>query len=105
MKLFVPMIAPVALVGLLAGCEVTNPTTTPTTNVTDLPLMGGYRSPADECEKLGENELTINYLDHTAHLVGCPEDYEGLGVFQVDTGGTEVARIDGWVLFSIPRGY
>lgn len=104
MKPFAPMIVPVALAGLLAGCEVTKPTTTPTTNVTDLPLMGGYRTPADECEKLGENELTINYLDHTADLVACPTDYEGLGVFQTDTGGVEVARIDGWVLFSVPSG-
>lgn len=96
-------LVPVALIGTLAGCEVMNPTTTPTTNVTDLPLMGGYRSPADACEKLGENELTVNYLDHTADLVGCPADYEGLGVFQVDTGGVEVARIDGWVLFSVQR--
>ncbi|SMR81805.1 hypothetical protein SAMN04488030_2227 [Aliiroseovarius halocynthiae] len=104
MKLFAPVIIPAVAFSLVAGCDMGKPTHTPTTNVTDLPLMGGYRTPADECEKLGENELTINYLDHTADLVGCPEGYEGLGVFQVDTGGVEVARINGWVLFSIPRG-
>lgn len=95
--------APLPLIGLFAACELVNPTTTPTTNVTDLPFIGGYRDPADVCEKLGENELTVNYLDHTADLVGCPEDYEGLGVFQIDTGGVEVARVEGWVLFSVAR--
>lgn len=104
MKPFTPVVIPAVAISLMTGCDMGKPAYTPTTNVTDLPLMGGYRTPADECEKLGENELTINYLDHTTDLVGCPEDYEGLGVFQADTGGAEVARINGWVLFSIPRG-
>ena len=70
---------------------------------TTLPVMGGYRDPADQCQQLGESADTVEYLDHTADLVGCPEDYEGLGVFVTETGGVEVARVQGWVLFSVSR--
>ena len=82
--------APLAMIGLLAACETATPYTPP---ATDLPLLGGYRDTADQCQKVGESAATVEYLDHTADLVACPADYEGLGVFQVDTGGVEVARI------------
>ena len=97
MKQLLPLIA----LGLLTACE-TKTTTTQTT--TTLPLFGnGYRADGDQCRRVGESAETVDYLDHTADLVACPEDYEGLGVFITETGGTEVARIDGWVLFSVSR--
>ncbi|MCK8465330.1 hypothetical protein MUY35_15835 [Aliiroseovarius sp. S1339] len=81
-------------IGFLAACETVAP-------ATDLPLMGGYRDVADQCQRVGESAATVEYLDHTADLVACPAEYEGLGVFTHETGGVEVARIDGWVLFSV----
>ncbi|MCK8483508.1 hypothetical protein MUY21_05610 [Aliiroseovarius sp. S2029] len=97
MKQILPLIA----LGLLTACD-TKTTTTQTT--TTLPLFGdGYRADGDQCRRVGESAATVEYLDHTADLVACPEDYEGLGVFQADTGGVEVARIEGWVLFSVSR--
>ncbi|MCK0139673.1 hypothetical protein [Aliiroseovarius sp. F47248L] len=97
MKHLFPLIA----LGLLTACE-TKTTTTQTTTM--LPLFGdGYRADGDQCRRVGESAETVEYLDHTADLVACPEDYEGLGVFQADTGGVEVARIDGWVLLSVSR--
>lgn len=72
---------------------------------TDLPFFGdGYRAEGDMCRRLGESADTIDYLDHTADLVGCPENMENLGVFVTDTGAIEVARKDGYVLYSIPSG-
>lgn len=95
MKQFIPLFA----IGLLAACETAAPYTPP---ATDLPLFGdGYRADGDQCRRVGESAETVEFLDHTADLVACPEDYEGLGVFITETGGTEVARIDGWVLFSV----
>lgn len=97
MKQLFPLIA----LGFLAACETKTAYAPPET---DLPLFGGgYRAEGDQCRRVGESAATVEYLDHTADLVACPEDYEGLGVFQVDTGGTEVTRIDGWVLFSVSR--
>lgn len=72
---------------------------------TTLPFFGdGYRAEGDPCRRLGESADTVEYLDHTADLVGCPEDMENLGVFVTDTGATEVARQDGYVLYSVPSG-
>ncbi|WP_371169384.1 hypothetical protein [Aliiroseovarius sp. 2305UL8-7] len=92
-------IMPIMMVGLLAACETSTPYAPP---ATDLPLFGdGYRAEGDQCRRVGESPETAEFLDHTADLVACPADYEGLGVFQVDTGGVEVARVGEWVLFSV----
>ncbi|MGJ5618330.1 hypothetical protein [Sulfitobacter sp. MF3-043] len=70
-----------------------------------LPFFGdGYRFKGDACRRLGESPETAEYLDHTADLVGCPEGLENLGVFVTDSGAQEVARQDGYILYSVPRG-
>ncbi len=85
----------------LAACEMP----APELPETDLPFFGdGYRADGDQCRNLGESADTIEYLDHTADLVGCPEDMENLGVFVADTGAIEVARKDGYVIYSVPNG-
>lgn len=86
---------------LLIACTPT-PSAPPATS---LPFFGdGYRADGDQCRRLGESSETINYLDHTADLVGCPEDMENLGAFVAETGAIEVFRQDGYVAFSIPSG-
>lgn len=78
--------------------------TTPPLPETSLPFFGaGYRAEGDQCRSLGESADTVEYLDHTADLVGCPEDMENLGVFVSDTGAIEMARQDGYVLYSVPN--
>lgn len=68
-----------------------------------LPFFGdGYRFDGDACRRVGENAFTNQFLDDAADLVGCPEDLENLGVFVLDTGAVEVARVDGTVLYSVP---
>lgn len=77
----------------------------PMAPTTDLPFFGdGYRADGDQCRRIGEDAFTNQFLDDMADLVGCPEDMENLGVFAIDTGGVEVARKDGFVLYSVPRG-
>ena len=63
----------------------------------------GYRDEADQCRQLAETAYTGFSLDDAADLVGCPEGMENLDVFAVETGGLEVARKDGFVLYSVPR--
>ncbi|MEM7473027.1 MAG: hypothetical protein AAF340_16890 [Pseudomonadota bacterium] len=85
------------IAGLITACT---PMTPPET---DLPFFGdGYRAEGDQCRQLGEDAFTGEFLDHTADLVGCPEDMENLGVFITETGAIEVARKDGYILFSVP---
>ena len=75
-----------------------------TTAVDRLPLMGGYRQMGDECVRVGENAMTNQYMDDSADLVGCPEDYEGIGVFQTETAAVQVGAAQGYILFSVPHG-
>lgn len=92
-------LAPVALVPLLVACAPPPPAP-----MDPLPLFGsGYRFKGDACMRVGENDFTNEFLDHTRDLVACPEDLENLGVFVIDTGAEEVARRDGYVLYSVPR--
>ena len=37
-----------------------------------LVFMDGSRSRSDACKRLSENTLMVDYLYHTATLVGCP---------------------------------
>ena len=90
---------PLALLPL-AACDMAP---VPPPPATPLPFFGdGYRAEGDQCRRLGESPVTAEFLDDAADLVGCPEDMENLGVFVIDTGAVEVARIDGFVLYSVP---
>ncbi len=83
---------------MIAACAQPDPVTG-----TDLPFFGdGYRTKGDPCRRVGESQFTGDFMDYAADLVGCPEDMENLGVFVLDTGAVEVARKDGYVLYSVP---
>jgi hypothetical protein len=83
---------------LIAAC-----THVPATAPSSLPFFGnGYRFDGDACRRLGEDAYTNQFLDDAADLVGCPADLENLGVFVIDTGAQEVARRDGYILYSVP---
>lgn len=91
------------LPALLAGCASdTVPSPDPDTA---LPFFGnGYRSEDDPCRRVGESPETVDYLDHTADLVGCPATMENLNGFVAETGAIEAFEQDGYKVFSIPRG-
>lgn len=93
---FLPLAATLAL----TACAPTPPPPPETT----LPFFGnGYRAEGDPCRNIGEDDFTNQFLDHTADLVGCPEGAENLGVFITETDAVEVARKDGFILYSVPR--
>ena len=91
-----PILPSLALLAT-AACDPMTPPADP------LPIFGdGYRADGDPCRRVGENDYTHQFLDDAADLVACPEDMENLGVFVLDTGGVEVARTQGYVLYSVP---
>ena len=80
---------------VLAACVAPAPYTPP--------LFGdGYRADGDQCRRVAEDSFTNQFLDDSSDLVACPQDMENLGVFALDTGGVEVARVSGYVLYSVP---
>ena len=90
MKYLLPLV-------LLTACVAAPPPASLTLSPT------GYRADGDQCRLAFETASTVEYLDDAADLVACPADMENLGVFALDTGGQEVARIAGYVLYSVPR--
>jgi len=89
-------LVPIAAFTLLTACE---PITPPP--VDPLPLLAGYRDSADQCVRVGENDYTNQFLDHTSDLVGCPVDYEGIGVFVTETGAVQVGETQGYLLYTV----
>jgi hypothetical protein len=72
---------------------------------TSLPVFGdGYPEAGDPCRRFGESAETIEFLDHTRDLVGCPEAWSGREAYAASVNAEEVLRQDGWVLYSIPLG-
>ena len=83
---------------LLAAC-----TPAPETETT-LPFFGdGYPSAGDPCRRLGENAFTSDFLDDAADLIACPETFEALPAFVSQTRAIEVARRNGYILYSVPQ--
>lgn len=69
-------------------------------------VMGdGYPKPGDPCRRLGESAATVNYLDDSAILVGCPgKAEEAASAALVAAGGKVVGAADGVTMISIPQG-
>lgn len=90
---------------LAAGLSLAACATTPQPEVPadPLPFFGeGYRYAGDPCRRLGENEVTINWLDDAADLVGCPVG-EVARAFAASTGARHLEVIDGTLVMSVPR--
>ncbi len=84
--------------GLLMACAPVGP---PASDP-DLPFVRPYRDQGDQCHLVGESSVTQEFLDDAADLVACPTDYEGLGVFEIETGAQQIAIYNSYTLFSVP---
>ncbi len=69
----------------------------------DIPLFGpGFRNADDMCRRAGESAFTGQFLGGGGDLVACPPGTDPR-LFAFETGGKEVARKDGWILFTVPH--
>lgn len=106
MRLLPILAVPAAL--LLAACTTdTAPSGNPPAGgarpPADVPLFGGgFRNDGDLCRRAGESAFTNQFLGDASDLVACPPGTDPR-LFAFETGGTEVARRDGWILFTVPR--
>jgi hypothetical protein len=66
---------------------------------TSLNVVGdGYPGPGAPCRRIGESPATVDFLDDSAALVGCPTPEEAAKL-----GGTVLTAIDGVTLVSVPN--
>jgi len=61
------------------------------------PLGDGYPAAGAPCRRVGESAATIDFLDHTALLVGCPTQADAMQL-----GGKLIGTVDGITLMSVP---
>lgn len=61
------------------------------------PVGDGFPASGARCRRIGESAATIDFLDHTAILVGCPTPADAMQL-----GGKLVATVDGITLISVP---
>ena len=62
----------------------------------------GFRTADDMCRRAGESDFTNPFLGAGSDVVACPPGTDP-NLFAFETGGREVARRDGWILFTVPR--
>lgn len=64
-----------------------------------LPVFGdGFPAAGAVCRRIGESPATVEYLDDSASLVGCPSPADAASL-----GGTVLKTIDGVTLVSVPN--
>ena len=111
----------VAITLALAGCGPSNesaPTSAPTATPDGAPaesvapepasafawpaslvVVGdGFPQSGDACRRIGESAATVDWLDDSASLVGCPNAEAASAL-----GGTAVGEVDGVTLVSVPN--
>lgn len=94
------ILVPLALLLSLAACA-TSPQ--PEVPADTLPFFGeGYRYAGDPCRLIGENEMTVNWLDDAADLVGCPVG-DVARSFAASTGARQIEVVGSTLVMSVPR--
>ncbi len=68
----------------------------------DLVVVRGYRSPADECQLVGESAFTAEFLDDAADLVACPTGSAAMATLVAERGAQMITQTNSWTFFSIP---
>lgn len=87
--------------------EVETPATVATIWPSGLNVMGdGYPRRGDPCRRVGESAATVNYLDDSALLIGCPgaSKDEPAAALTKATGGQVVGAVQNVTLISVPLG-
>lgn len=92
-----------SLIAALGACDVQDQDVVYTPpSASGLVSVRPYPGPLDVCQVIGENDMTRNFLDDSATLVGCPIGETGAIRDRQHEGGEIVAQQGAWVLISVP---
>lgn len=92
--LFLPLLA-------LAACAAPDAAYSPP-EASGLVAVRAFPGPGDVCQVIGENALTVDFLDDSATLIGCPRAETGAIADRKAEGAVQVGRAGEWVLLSVP---
>lgn len=97
-----PISFPLAMFGLLAGCAEPEPVAYTPPSASGLVSGRPFPGPLDVCKVIGENDLTREFLDDSATLIGCPPGETGAIRDRQREGGRIVGQQGDWLLLSVP---
>jgi hypothetical protein len=92
----------IALMGLCAliACAPIAQYTPP--EESGLIAVRAYPDAGSVCQVLGENEITSEFLDHTALLIGCPTSEAGAIQDRINSGAEVLDQVGAWTLLHQP---
>lgn len=94
-----------AILGLLAACKADKTSsytdTYVTPNAAGLVAVRPYPTPDDVCQVIGENDNTVDLLDHEFLLIGCPSHERGAIKDRIRDGAVVLKDINGWTLLNL----
>jgi hypothetical protein len=88
---------------LIAGCaEIKESPDYSPPEASGLIGVRAYPTADDICMVIGENDLTVEFLDDSALLIGCPQHEMGAIADREAEGAERLTQIGDWVLLSVP---
>jgi hypothetical protein len=90
------------ITGLLSACMQPVGSYTPPED-SGLVSIRPYPETNDVCQVLGESTATEEYLDHSAILIGCPNNEVGAIRGRQSEGAKIVGRVNSWTLLQTPE--
>ena len=61
-----------------------------------------YPGAESQCQVIGENDRTREYLGDASILIGCPTNEKAAITARLGEGGQIVGRVQNWTLISVP---
>lgn len=86
---------------LLAACAAAPASYSPPGD-SGLVAVRAFPGPDDVCQIIGENALTVDFLDDNSTLIGCPKAEAGAISDRRAEGATIVDEIGEWILLTVP---
>ena len=96
-------LTPILALLVLAACTTAQKASYGPPAASGLIAVRAFPGPDGVCQVIGENAKTINYLDDSATLIGCPKAEAGAIAERRAEGAVVVGEAGEWLLLSVPR--